>query len=109
MGPKKKGKGSGDGAGKKGGTEAEKEEENQQKDRLTEVDKEWFNIQIRTLEDKLERRNEKMRNLEESNRQDFNYILIFKCLYCKNDSKYLNNLNLKFQRIPGTFRRIKRR
>ena len=79
MGPKKKGKGSGDGAGKKGGTEAEKEEENQQKDRLTEVDKEWFNIQIRTLEDKLERRNEKMRNLEESNRQDFNYILIFKC------------------------------
>ena len=80
MGPKKKGKGSGDGVGKKGGTEAEKEEENQQKDRLTEVDKEWFNIQIRTLEDKLERRNEKMRNLEESNRQDFSYILILKCI-----------------------------
>ena len=80
MGPKKKGKGSGDGTGKKGGTEAEKEEENQQKDRLTEVDKEWFNIQIRTLEDKLERRNEKMRNLEESNRQDFSYILILKCI-----------------------------
>ena len=73
MGPKKKG-GSGDAGGKKGkkgagsGSEADKDEENQQKDRLTEVDKEWFNIQIRTLEDKLERRNEKMRNLEESNR-----------------------------------------
>ena len=53
--------------------DADKEEENQQKDRLTEVDKEWFNIQIRTLEDKLERRNEKMRNLEESNR----YLVFF--------------------------------
>ena len=73
MGPKKKGKGSADGAGKKGGSDADKEEENQQKDRLTEVDKEWFNIQIRTLEDKLERRNEKMRNLEESNR----YLVFF--------------------------------
>ena len=78
MGPKKKG-GSGDAGGKKGkkgtgsGSEADKDEENQQKDRLTEVDKEWFNIQIRTLEDKLERRNEKMRNLEESNR----YFCIF--------------------------------
>ena len=76
MGPKKKGAGgAGDAAGgkkgKKGagsGSEADKDEEGQQKDRLTEVDKEWFNIQIRTLEDKLERRNEKMRNLEESNR-----------------------------------------
>jgi hypothetical protein len=73
MGPKKKG-GAGDAGGKKGkkgtgsGSEGDKDEENAQKDRLTEVDKEWFNIQIRTLEDKLERRNEKMRNLEESNR-----------------------------------------
>ena len=75
MGPKKKGGASGDTAGgkkgKKGagsGSEADKDEENAQKDKLTEVDKEWFNIQIRTLEDKLDRRNEKMRNLEESNR-----------------------------------------
>ena len=72
MGPKKKG--AGDAGGKKGkkgagtGSEVDKDEENMQKDKLTEVDKEWFNIQIRTLEDKLERRNEKMRSLEESNR-----------------------------------------
>ena len=75
MGPKKKGAaGAGDAAGGKKGKKGEagrgsdKDEEGQQKDRLTEVDKEWFNIQIRTLEDKLERRNERMRNLEESNR-----------------------------------------
>ena len=74
MGPKKKGGAADAAGGKKGkkgggsGSEADKDEEGQQKDRLTEVDKEWFNIQIRTLEDKLERRNEKMRNLEESNR-----------------------------------------
>ena len=70
MGPKKKGSdASGSKKGKKGaGSDSEKDEESAQKDRLTEVDKEWFNIQIRTLEDKLERRNEKMRNLEESNR-----------------------------------------
>ena len=74
MGPKIKGgavEAAGGKKGKKGagsGSDAEKDEEAQLKDRLTEVDKEWFNIQIRTLEDKLERRNEKMRNLEESNR-----------------------------------------
>ena len=74
MGPKKKGAaGAGDAAagkkGKKGeAEESDKDEEGQQKDRLTEVDKEWYNIQIRTLEDKLDRRNEKMNKLEESNR-----------------------------------------
>jgi hypothetical protein len=50
--------------GKKGGGDAKNEE---QKDKLLEVDKEWFQIQIRSLEEKLERRNERARNLELSN------------------------------------------
>lgn len=41
--------------------------EEQQKDKLTEVDKEWYQIQIRTLEEKLDRRNERMLELERSN------------------------------------------
>ena len=40
------------------------------KEKLTEVDKEWFNIQIRALEEKLQRRNDKMNRLEQSN-QDY--------------------------------------
>lgn len=39
------------------------------REKLTEVDKEWFQIQIRSLEDKLQRRNEKMKRLEQSNQE----------------------------------------
>ena len=54
MGPKR---------GKKGAPAAGSEkEEVKQGEKLTEVDKEWFQIQIRALEEKLERRNEKMRS-----------------------------------------------
>ena len=51
--------GSGRGGGLGGAEEA--------KERLTEVDKEWFQIQIKALEEKLQRRNDKMRRLEQSN------------------------------------------
>ena len=39
------------------------------KDKLLEVDKEWFQIQIRSLEEKLERRNDRAKNLEVSNKE----------------------------------------
>ena len=55
------------GKGKKGSQGEQKTEE--QKDKLLEVDKEWFQIQIRSLEEKLERRNERARNLEGSNKE----------------------------------------
>ena len=55
------------------------EEANREK--LSEVDKEWFNIQIRALEEKLQRRNAKMQRLEQSNVEyqnkwvyDFTYL-----------------------------------
>lgn len=51
---------------KKGVGDTKNEE---QKDKLLEVDKEWFQIQIRSLEEKLERRNERARNLELSNKE----------------------------------------
>ena len=61
MGPKKKG-----GKGKKG---AEGDEEAAQKDKLLEVDKEWYQIQIKSLEEKLDRRNDRARTLEVSNKE----------------------------------------
>ena len=39
------------------------------KEKMTEVDKEWFQIQIKSLEEKLQRRNEKMKALEGSNNE----------------------------------------
>ena len=62
MAPKsKKGKG-------KKGKEGE-EEGDELKEKLLEVDKEWFQIQIKSLEEKLDRRNDKARNLEVSNKE----------------------------------------
>lgn len=56
--------------GKKGKKGQEvKEGEAEQKDKLLEVDKEWYQIQIRSLEEKLERRNDKARALEVSNKE----------------------------------------
>ena len=68
----KKSKGSTSGApdgkkGKKG--EADKDEEQQKGDKVSEVDKEWYQIQMRSLEEKLDRRNERMKQLELSNRE----------------------------------------
>ena len=37
------------------------------REKVTEVDKEWFNIQIRALEEKLQRRTDKLHGLEQSN------------------------------------------
>ena len=54
MGPKKKGKGSAV-SPTQGGEEAKAGE------KISEVDKEWFGIQIKSLEEKLDRRNEKLR------------------------------------------------
>ena len=51
MGPKKKG---GNGSPNQG-------EEAKAGENITEVDKEWFGIQIKSLEEKLDRRNEKLR------------------------------------------------
>ena len=53
MGPKKKGKG-GNGSPTQG-------EEAKAGEKISEVDKEWFGIQIKSLEEKLDRRNEKLR------------------------------------------------
>ena len=53
--------------GKKAQSGEQKSEE--QKDKLLEVDKEWFQIQIRSLEEKLERRNDRAKNLETSNKE----------------------------------------
>ena len=53
--------------GKKGADGEGKTEE--QKDKLLEVDKEWFQIQIRSLEEKLERRNDRAKALEVSNKE----------------------------------------
>ena len=53
MGPKKKGKG-GSGSPTQG-------EEVKAGEKISEVDKEWFGIQIKSLEEKLDRRNEKLR------------------------------------------------
>lgn len=55
------------GKGKKAAQGEQKAEE--QKDKLLEVDKEWFQIQIRSLEEKLERRNDRAKNLESSNKE----------------------------------------
>ena len=54
MGPKK---------GKKGGAGGPpaQGEEAKQGEKVSEVDKEWFGIQIKSLEEKLDRRNEKLR------------------------------------------------
>ena len=54
--------------GKKSSVEGSKNEESQ-REKITEVDKEWFQIQIKSLEEKLERRNEKMRQYELSNKE----------------------------------------
>ena len=54
MGPKKKGKGAAGGSPTQG-------EEVKTGEKISEVDKEWFGIQIKSLEEKLERRNEKLR------------------------------------------------
>ena len=56
MGPKKKGKG-GNGSPTQG-------EEAKAGEKISEVDKEWFGIQIKSLEEKLDRRNEKLRYVQ---------------------------------------------
>ena len=77
MGPKKKG-----GKGKKG---AEGDEEAAQKDKLLEVDKEWYQIQIKSLEEKLDRRNDRAQALAVSNKEyQERYIFIFSYLKKKN-------------------------
>ena len=53
MGPKKKGK-TGAGSPIQG-------EEAKVGEKISEVDKEWYGIQIKSLEEKLDRRNEKLR------------------------------------------------
>lgn len=56
--------------GKKGKKAAQGEQKaEEQKDKLLEVDKEWFQIQIRSLEEKLDRRNDRAKNLESSNKE----------------------------------------
>jgi hypothetical protein len=37
------------------------------KERMTEVDKEWYQIQIKSLEERLQRRSDKMKQLEQVN------------------------------------------
>ena len=54
MGPKKGKKGGAGGALAQG-------EEAKQGEKISEVDKEWFGIQIKSLEEKLDRRNDKLR------------------------------------------------
>ena len=57
-------------AAKKGKAKVKTEEQTgEQKDKLLEVDKEWFQVQIRSLEEKLERRNDRAKNLETSNKE----------------------------------------
>ena len=57
-------------AAKKGKAKVKTEEQSgEQKDKLLEVDKEWFQVQIRSLEEKLERRNDRAKNLETSNKE----------------------------------------
>ena len=41
----------------------------EQKDKLSEVDKEWYQIQMKSLEEKLARRVERAKNLEISNHE----------------------------------------
>ena len=60
MGPKKGKKGGAGGSGGQG-------EEVVAGEKMNEVDKEWFGIQIKSLEEKLDRRNEKLRRFEERN------------------------------------------
>ena len=61
------------GAAKKAVKKVAREEEEgkveEQKDKLLEVDKEWFQIQIRSLEEKLEQRTNHARKLEVSNKE----------------------------------------
>ena len=52
MGPKK---------GKKGAATPTQGEEAKAGEKISEVDKEWFGIQIKSLEEKLDRRNQKLR------------------------------------------------
>ena len=48
--------------GKKiGSSPGDQGEEVKQGEKISEVDKEWFGIQIKSLEEKLDRRNEKLR------------------------------------------------
>ena len=54
--------------GKKGKKGDEDGENEGQKDKLLEVDKEMFKVQIQTLEDKLDRRNDRAKTLEVSNK-----------------------------------------
>ena len=67
MGPKKKGKG-GNGSPTQG-------EEAKAGEKISEVDKEWFGIQIKSLEEKLDRRNEKLRY-----EQNSFFIRVFKLI-----------------------------
>ena len=51
----------------------------EQKDKLLEVDKEWFQIQIRSLEEKLEQRTNLAEKLKVSNKE---YQERFVCTVC---------------------------
>ena len=54
---------------KRGGAEGGKNGVDEPKEKISEVDKEWFQIQIKSLEDKLLRRNERLRQLQQSNQE----------------------------------------
>ena len=70
------------GAAKKAVKKVREEEEvkvEEQKDKLLEVDKEWFQIQIRSLEEKLEQRTNLAEKLKVSNKE---YQERFVCTVC---------------------------
>ena len=54
---------------KKGSLDQNKGSGEEQKDKLSEVDKEWYQIQMKSLEEKLARRVERAKTLEISNQE----------------------------------------
>lgn len=54
---------------KKGLSDQNKGSGEEQKDKLSEVDKEWYQIQMKSLEEKLARRVERAKSLEISNQE----------------------------------------
>ena len=67
MGPKKGKKGGAGGGGGQG-------EEAVAGEKMNEVDKEWFGIQIKSLEEKLDRRNEKLRSVSVRDAKLFKFL-----------------------------------
>ena len=71
------------GAAKKAVKKVQEEEAKveEQKDKLLEVDKEWFQIQIRSLEEKLEQRTNLSEKLKVSNKEYQERFVCTVCLY----------------------------